>query len=304
MSKDIIGLSHLVFETQKSAAWDTLLVDVLGLRRGRTLDDGTTLYRMDDRAMRIAVRTGPAEDLVAVGFEARSPEAMWDVAMRARDEGAFVEEGLAKDAAARCAAHLVRFDEPGGLDVEIVAGSIDAEEAFDDGRTHAGFVTGDQGLGHVALRADDVAASRRFFERVLGFRLSDRIQCTLTTGYEVDLCFLRVNRRHHTLALGTGMPKHLHHFMVQTATVDDLGATYDRCFDRGVRVTQTLGRHPNDKMLSFYAKTPSGFEVECGYGGREVEDDEVSTPTYDRISLWGHRPPQTMLNLHREGVAR
>ena len=35
---------------------------------------------------------------------------------------------------------------------------------------------------------------------------------------------------------------------------------------------QTLGRHPNDRMFSFYAKTPSGFQFEFGWGGREVDD--------------------------------
>ena len=30
----------------------------------------------------------------------------------------------------------------------------------------------------------------------------------------------------------------------------------------------TLGTHTNDRMTSFYVRTPSGFEIEYGFGGR------------------------------------
>jgi hypothetical protein len=41
-------------------------------------------------------------------------------------------------------------------------------------------------------------------------------------------------------------------------------------------------------MQSFYLKTPSGFWVEYGYGGREIGPDwEVRN--YDQPMLWGHR---------------
>jgi hypothetical protein len=59
----------------------------------------------------------------------------------------------------------------------------------------------------------------------------------------------------------------------------------------------TLGRHSNDNMLSFYAKTPSGFFVECGWGGRTVNmDNWVPEELTIGPSLWGHErgwlPPE------------
>jgi hypothetical protein len=86
--------------------------------------------------------------------------------------------------------------------------------------------------------------------------------------------------------------------MVETKNLDDLGSVYDRAFDHGTRVTRTLGRHPNDRMLSFYGLTPSGFQFECGYGGREIDDATWVPETYDRISLWGHRRPGSMKDDH------
>jgi 2,3-dihydroxybiphenyl 1,2-dioxygenase len=295
---DVLALAYLVFEVSDEAAWRRLLVDVLGCTEGRALPTGGRAYRLDEREARIFVVPGPADDLVALGFEAASKDAMWDVAMRARDAMAFVEEGLDKDAAARFVTGLVRFDEPSEVSIEVFYGPQMASEPCDRRATEGGFVTGPQGVGHVALRADDVAKSEAFFANVLGFKLSDHIRCTLRGGFPVDITFLHVNARHHSIALGQIRDKHLHHFMVQTERLDDLGRIYDRCFDAGVHVVQTLGRHPNDRMLSFYAMTPSGFEVECGYGGREIDDATWVPETYDRISLWGHRPPSSMKNLH------
>jgi hypothetical protein len=33
-----------------------------------------------------------------------------------------------------------------------------------------------------------------------------------------------------------------------------------------------LGKHTNDHMVSFYLRTPSGFNVEYGWGAREMDD--------------------------------
>ena len=39
-------------------------------------------------------------------------------------------------------------------------------------------------------------------------------------------------------------------------------------------MSATLGRHVNDKMLSFYMKTPGGFDVEFGCEGLQVDDPD------------------------------
>ena len=74
--------------------------------------------------------------------------------------------------------------------------------------------------------------------------------------------------------------------------MDDVGLCYDRTIRGGHRIMQTLGRHPNDRMFSFYAHTPSGFQFEYGWGGREIDPQTWQSTTYDCISEWGHHPPQ------------
>ena len=54
----------------------------------------------------------------------------------------------------------------------------------------------------------------------------------------------------------------------------------------------TLGRHTNDRMFSFYAKTPSGVVVEYGWGGREITDPDHVTNYFTEASVWGHRHPE------------
>jgi hypothetical protein len=43
-------------------------------------------------------------------------------------------------------------------------------------------------------------------------------------------------------------------------------------------------------MVSFYVMTPSGFEVEYGWGGRLVDDATWIVQRHDRGTLWGHKP--------------
>jgi len=50
-----------------------------------------------------------------------------------------------------------------------------------------------------------------------------------------------------------------------------------------------LGRHTNDHMLSFYMRTPSGFEVEYGWGARTVDDAAWHVQRHQAPSIWGHR---------------
>lgn len=51
----------------------------------------------------------------------------------------------------------------------------------------------------------------------------------------------------------------------------------------------TLGRHANDEMISFYVRTPSGFDIEYGHGGLTVDDRTWVARQTTAHSVWGHR---------------
>jgi biphenyl-2,3-diol 1,2-dioxygenase len=111
----------------------------------------------------------------------------------------------------------------------------------------------------------------------------------ISPEFALELEFYHCNPRHHTLALApVPTPKRLHHFMLQAATLDDVGFALDRVAAAKVPLTNTLGKHTNDHMVSFYARTPSGFEVEYGWGAREV-GPTWRVAHHDRVSIWGHQ---------------
>lgn len=83
--------------------------------------------------------------------------------------------------------------------------------------------------------------------------------------------------------------------MLEVRSLDDVGRALHRCQDAGHHISLTLGRHSNDHMLSFYPLTPSGFDVEYGWAGLEVDDERWHVMTHATNSAWGHRfqrPPR------------
>ena len=60
----------------------------------------------------------------------------------------------------------------------------------------------------------------------------------------------------------------------------------------GVPITMGLGQHSNDRMFSFYVRTPSGFEVEYGWNGIQIDEASWTVTEFGgRGDLWGHRGP-------------
>ena len=177
------------------------------------------------------------------------------------------------------------FDDPFGFRHELTFGLADGGP-FVPGRPISGFVTGEGGLGHAVLIVPDLAAAERFYCDVMGFKLSD------TVDVAVSIRFLHCNPRHHTLAIAPapGMVG-LHHLMLEVGSIDDVGAALDIVDERQIPLAMGLGRHPNDQMTSFYVRTPSGFEIEYGTGGRLIDDATWEVATYHVQSTWGHRQP-------------
>ena len=246
--------------------------------------------RLDARAYRIRIEQGDADALAYVGWGVTDLSALEATRDRLAENGvtACFDPECAE---ARGVEHLLHFVEPGGVRTELVVGPFDAETPFQSKRATAGFHTGELGLGHLTLTSRTREESERFYREALGFKLSDRIVTTIG-DVDLDLVFLHVNPRHHSLALGGPQPKGMHHLMIEFNSIDDLGRAFDRASRAGC-VATTFGKHPNDRMLSFYVHTPSGFQMELGWGGVQVDDSDWSPCTYDRIALWGHHYQET-----------
>ncbi len=290
-------LGYLVFEVSDLAAWEDFGTKVLGLqvvdRHGET---GFSL-RMDGYHQRFFIEKGPADDLAAIGWEVEGPGELDAISQRLEAAGHTVIEGSEEDAAARNVASMIRFSDPAGNPVEVFHGPRMADEPFVSDVVQSGFVADEQGLGHVVVVSKNDSEHEEFYATIFGLALSDYIRCEYF-GHQIDVTFMHANARHHSLAFGGGQLKRIHHFMVQARDMDEVGRCYDRFLFSGGMVHQTLGRHPNDKMFSFYGYTPSGFHFEFGAGAIEIDDDWRST-THDKVSEWGHHPPQLLTKAYR-----
>ncbi len=286
-------LGYLGFEVSDLPAWETFAVDLLGLQVARREDDGTFALRMDNLEQRMMVHPGPADDIAYLGFEVAGDAELERLRERLTAEGLTVTEGSSNVAAARRVARLLHVSDPSGIPIELYCGASVAREPFRSGVVCSGFVTGDEGVGHVVIVAKDPAATEHFYVDLLGLRLSDRVRVPMGNGATFDVAFLHANPRHHSVGFicAPSYPKKLHHFMVEVGSEDDVGRARDRAGEAGATLSMDLGKHPNDRMLSFYFKTPSGFDVEIGAGAIKVDDATWSVRTYDHPSLWGHKRP-------------
>jgi 2,3-dihydroxybiphenyl 1,2-dioxygenase len=274
----IRSLGYLGVYSQDLGAWREFASDVLAMQ-AKAMDGGLAL-RVDAKVHRVLVHAG--HGVPYLGWEVADASALAGAASSLRAHGVQVQSASRDDLAARRVAELLWFTDPLGYRFELFHGLADAIQPFQPPRPLNGFRTGVLGMGHVVLSAANIDAVVPFYRDVLGMRVSDY------TNDPFRAVFFHVNARHHSLALLQAGQPGLHHVMVEVLSVDDLGRAYDAALEREV-VSVTLGRHTNDHMLSFYARSPSGFLVECGWGGRSVDD---ATWTVAEMvhgpSLWGH----------------
>lgn len=278
----ITSLGYIGVRATAPADWDGYATGLLGMQQVDS-GGGTRLFRMDDRKQRLIVTEEAEDGLGFLGWEVPDAAALDALAARLEAASTPVARGGAALAAERHVRDLVVFHDPQGNRLEAFHGAELAEEAFTPGRPISGFRTGAMGMGHAVLNVVDPRALLPFYRDVLGFHLSDYG----TAPY--DLFFFHVNGRHHSFAMvGTGRAG-FHHFMVELGCLDDVGQGLDLALGEEGRVAYTLGRHTNDHMTSFYSRTPSGFLVEYGWGGRVI-DPATWQPheNFDGPSFWGH----------------
>jgi biphenyl-2,3-diol 1,2-dioxygenase len=283
------ALGYAGFGVKDMQAWRDYATQVLGVAVEEA-EGGALNLRVDERQWRIALEPTGEDDVAYLGFEVEGPAAFEALVARLEAAGVPVERSAAL-AGRRGVLELATCRDPAGLRIELYWGATEAgERPFVSPVGVAGFLTEGRGFGHVLLTAPDMTAARHFYQELLGFRLSDVIDFSPAPGIDLRLYFLHCNPRHHTLALAPmPSPKRLHHFMLQVTDFDDVGRALDRARKAGVTLANTLGKHTNDHMVSFYMLTPSGFEVEYGYGAREIDDATWVPARHRDVSIWGHQ---------------
>ena len=289
----VTQLGYLGLSVSDIGAWERFATQTLGTQISARGDDGTLFLRIDDYHHRFLVHPTGKDDLDYIGWEVTDEQALRAMTDQLKAAGVEVRHGTPEEARLRGVVDLIAFRDPSGILSEVFYGPLMAFNApFQSPRPLSGFVADTQGLGHMVVIMDDLDRSVHFYRDVLGMRITDFVEAERPPGHKRRLAFFHCNPRHHTIAIAAmpNPPKRLYHFMLQMKSLDDVGATYYLCQDQGIPIVRSLGRHTNDHMVSFYLQTPSGFDVEYGWGARVVDDRTWQVQFHTAGSMWGHRP--------------
>ena len=290
---DIRSMGYIRVASTDLDQWKTFAGKVLGLAEGRGPDPEHLYYRIDQVSARLVVFGSDVDRLEATGWELADHQAVQDAREHLSKAGVEWVDGTADELAERRVQELVRFADPWGNVFELFHG-ITYESRPVVTPYAAKFVTGDQGMGHIVVPVEDDVEALRFYTEVLGFRLRDSMSMPgefvgKQPGSKVWLRFLGVNPRHHSLAfLPMPNPSRCVHVMLEVDALDDVGRALERVRKHKAPLSATLGRHMNDEMVSFYVRSPGGFDVEFGCEGLQVDDERWVARESTAVSYWGH----------------
>lgn len=283
----LTGLAYLGITSPAADEWQGFATDILGAAVTTPGADGAVRVQVDDAAWRIEIARGEADRLRFIGWTMADENAIDEYAKRLAAAGVQTHEGDEDLLEARCVDRLLWFEDPWGFRHELIHAQTMHPKTFRPGRAMSGFVTAGQGLGHVVLAVPSLADAHEFFTSVLGFALTDKV---VIDKHAVH--FYHCSSRHHSLAIAQSSSfTGLHHLMLETRDIDDVGNALDICVAKGAPIRKGIGRHANDQMVSFYVDSPSGLLIEYGHGGLQVDEEEWVPRTFAQNSVWGHRPP-------------
>jgi 3,4-dihydroxy-9,10-secoandrosta-1,3,5(10)-triene-9,17-dione 4,5-dioxygenase len=288
---DLKSLGYIKVQATDMPRWRQFAFDVLGFAKGSGPDENALYLRMDERAARIIVVPGDTDKIVTVGWEVRDHAALERVKAALDAAGVPFKELSQAAADARRVEEVIAFDDPAGTSTEVFHGAV-LDHSPVVTPFGAKFVTGEQGLGHVVLPALDVPGLFQFYTEVLGFvsRGAFRVPTPPEFG-PVRVRFLGLNQRHHSLAICPAMTLRdpgLIHLMVEVESLDTVGQALDRVNKDGFQLSSTLGRHTNDKMVSFYVRAPGDWDIEFGTDGMRVDETYYTAEEITADSYWGH----------------
>lgn len=286
-----LKVAYFGVETDKMQEWQDFL-DLFGVGIGPR--DGGFVGRIDSKNQRFFFVEGPREDLLCCGWEAQTEEEYLARIEKLEAGGVVVTPGTEDELRMRGVNRMVKFKDPYGTPFELCVGHHDVPGNFQSPLMPSGFVAAEGGLGHIGvMKKDDYIQGQAFAETYLDARVSDYIIQEDFMGGAFKMVFLHSNSRHHSVAYGRAdvpVEKCIHHIMFECVSLEDMGRAYERVVKAGTPMATVIGQHPNDKQVSFYAVSPSGFGVELGSGSIEVDDSVWKIKEYDNVSSWGHAP--------------
>lgn len=293
----IRSLGYLTIETTDVQKWQLFGSTVLGLEATQDSSEQLLKLRMDDYPYRLRIVRGTEDRYVLPGWETEDQASFNTLIEKLQALGLACKRGGPAETAERQVSEFVHVVDPTGTAFEIYYGmQLDYQPLISPAGIKQ-FITGesgDMGLGHIAITTPDLGVSHDFYRDTMAFGQTDYMEFVFgEQGQPAQgLHFLHCdNPRHHSLALfhdPLGPSGSLVHMMVEVPDMDHVGRFIDRVKQAGVEIVNPLGKHTNDEMISIYVKSPAGFAVEFGYGGKQPDWATYKPTISAKASVWGH----------------
>jgi len=133
-------------------------------------------------------------------------------------------------------------------------------------------------LSHVVINSPKPDETRAFYERHLGFRLSDTL---MHPRMGEMMWFMRINAWHHSLAIARGPHPSLHHASFEMRDIDSYMRGTGRLLRAGVEKIWGPGRHMAGNNTFSYFLDPHGNTIEYTTELELIDEDTWHPHLYD-----------------------
>ncbi|ELS51071.1 VOC family protein [Streptomyces viridochromogenes] len=133
-------------------------------------------------------------------------------------------------------------------------------------------------LSHVVINSPDLNATKEWYERHLGFRLSDTLW---HPQMGEAMHFMRISSQHHSMAIAQGPHTALHHISFEMRGIDEYMRGTGRLLRAGVHKVWGPGRHYAGDNTFSYFHDPHGNTVEYTTELEQLDEDTWHPHVYD-----------------------
>lgn len=291
-------LGYVVLAASNLEDWTTYATQALGGMVSQS-KEGFLRVRFDERDCRILINQAHEDKLQALGWLVTDEDAYDAALLHVQAQGQAVVMGTEAECVARRVNAFFAVYDPAGNRHEIGwAPVVNFREMFHSPIGVRSFHTNEQGMGHVVIGSEpeQYEACCLFNRQVLGLKLANfRRQSLSEEPLKMPVSWFHCdNSRQHSLGFAAcfepGKPRHgLRHINLEVSSIDEVGRVYDRAPAYGGKIVRTLGRHVNDRAISFYMLCPSGFQLEYGCDApARTWSEEIVFDEGGIGSIWGH----------------
>jgi len=220
----------------------------------------------------VELRRGDAPGCRRISFEVAPDADLGDLARNLAENG--VQSEIRNDYVPGIG-QVLSFSDPKGTKIELF------NEWSYLGKHHQVLGAGPLKLGHIAFCVADVNQAADFYEKILGFRVSDWI--------EDFFVFMRCGVDHHTINFVTGKTVQMHHIAFELRDFSHIKEACELLGQLNIPIIWGPVRHGPGHNIAIYHRNPDDQIIEFFIEMDELKDEELG---YFEPRPWHRDTPQ------------